>query len=322
MQKIVAANAMLEGNLNDVLVFTKVVDAGSFTSAAKEIGVPTSTVSRRVSRLEDHLGVRLLQRTTRKLNLTDAGRTYYERVSDAVAELGNAERELSEVTGAPKGRVRVTAPAEFHTFTPLIASFLESYPEVNVEFDLSNRNVDLVAEGYDVAIRAGRLADSSLIAHRLANSTMCLVASPQYLADHGTPQTVEDLKTHQCILFGPFIKSGVWTLQTKKESVRVPVRGRFATTSLVATREAAMGDLGIALIPKTGIARDLCHGRLFEVLPGVTLNEGALWVLYPSREHLAPAVRAFVDFVKENFSAFISDALFGATDPCPDEKKS
>ncbi len=299
-------------NLNDVLVFSQVVDAGSFTAAAKGLGLPTSTVSRRVARLEDQLGVRLLQRTTRKLSLTDAGRIFYDRASRIVSELEDAERAVGEMKAAPRGRLRVTAPVEMSGIADLLVRFLHAYPEVNIELDLTNRHVRMVEEGYDVAIRAGELSDTTLIAHRLAEASFVLVASPAYLALRGSPQQPVDLRQHDCIIFAPWSANASWLLSNKGRSQRVSVAGRLAVNHLEVVRSAAVAGLGIAMLPAVFVNPELEAGRLQQVLEGAGATSSSLWVIYPSRRNLPPAVRVFVDFLKTSFQQDLLGAVVSA----------
>ena len=291
----------MDRDLNDVLIFTKVVESGSFTAAARGLGLPNSTVSRRVARLEANLGLRLLQRTTRKLNLTEAGQLYYDRSAQAFAGLEEAEHILAETQSTPRGRVRITAPVEHSILMRLVTPFLEAYPEVRVDLELTNRHVNLVHEGFDVAIHAGQLADSSVVAYRLMDSPFQLVASPSYLDQHGEPLSIQDLSDHDCIVFGGSSSNTTWQLPGPAGTVKVPIRSRVAVNHFQGVRDAALAGLGIALLPSMVGGEDLRAGRLRVVLDGISPPPVPVWVLYPARQYLAPAVRVFVDFVKANF---------------------
>lgn len=293
-------------NLDDLLLFTRVVDVGSFTAAGRSLGLPTSTVSRRVARLEDRLGVQLLQRTTRKLNLTDAGRTYYDcglRVSN---DLEEAERAIAELQATPRGRLRATAPLELGPVTALVLDFLRAFPEVEVELELTNRHVDLVEEGFDVAVRAGNLPDSSLIAHKLADNELGLFASEAYVERRGAPRTPEEIREHDCIVFPPLAPNSTWSLRSNGKIVRVPLRGRLTVNHLIAAKDAAMGGLGIALIPTQFCVVELAAGQLQQLLPKACPPAGSIWLMVPSRRHLPARVRAFVDFLKNNYAAHLA----------------
>src|SRR5260221_6497207 len=189
-------------DLNEMLVFARVVQAGSFTTAAAALGMPKSTVSRKVSELEERLKARLLQRTTRKLSPTDAGRTYYDYCARIVGEIEDAERAVSSLQATPRGVLRVTAPVNVAFLGPIVSDYLKRYPDVRIDLFCTGRSVDLVEERFDLGIRAGALADSTLIARSLGMVKWFLVATPAYLKKHGRPQTPDDLKRHACLLFG------------------------------------------------------------------------------------------------------------------------
>src|SRR5262245_50525709 len=189
-------------DLNEMLVFARVVQAGSFTTAAAQLGMPKSTVSRKVSELEERLGSRLLQRTTRALSLTDVGRTYYDYCARIVGEIEEAERAVSSLQGTPRGLLRVTAPVNVSFLGPIVSGFLERYSEVQIELFCTQRSVDLIEERYDLGIRAGALVDSTLIARSLGTVRWFVVATRAYLKKHGRPRSPEELKEHRCVLFG------------------------------------------------------------------------------------------------------------------------
>ncbi|HEX2881045.1 MAG TPA: LysR family transcriptional regulator, partial [Polyangiaceae bacterium] len=190
-------------DLNEIAIFAQVVQAGSFTSAAAQLGMPKSTVSRKIAELEERLDSRLLQRTTRKLSLTDAGRAYYDYCARIVADIDEAERAVTSLQAIPKGLLRITAPINMGFLAPIISDYLKRFPEVNIDLFCTARTVDLVEERFDVGIRAGVLADSTLIARNLGTIKWFLVAGPGYLKERGRPRLPEDLKKHDCLLFGP-----------------------------------------------------------------------------------------------------------------------
>ena len=289
-------------DLNDLMVFTRVVDAGSFTAAADVLGLPKSAVSRRVARLEGEFGVRLLQRTTRRLSLTNAGRSLYDRGRRIRYDFEAAQQSLAELQEEPRGRLRVTAPVEFPGFPQLATDFLARWPKVQIEVDLTNRHVDLIKEGFDVAVRGGDLPDSTLVAQKLGDGQRLLVASPSYLGDRGVPQNIDDLGKHDCIGFGPWSAGASWTLTGPTGPIKVPISGRLSVNHLDAVRHAALAGFGIALLPTDWINADLAAERLKQILPNASPPGTALWAVYPSRKHVAPAVRVFVDFLKERFA--------------------
>ena len=274
--------------------------ANAVAAAGRAMGLPTSTVSRRVARLEDHLGARLLHRTTRKLSLTDAGHVYYDRGSAALADLEAIERSLADRQGEPRGRIRMTAPLGLAGLSPLVTQFLKAYPDVEIDLDLTNRRVDLIQEGYDLAIRGGRLRDSSLVARHLAEIAFVLVASPEYLERCGGPKGVAELRHHDCVILGSRADQATWTLEVRQRRIRVPVSGRFASNHWDGVRDAATSGLGIALLPEPHAREALHSGQLRRILPSARAPGGDFWVVYPSRRHVPAAVRGFVDFCAAN----------------------
>ncbi len=289
-------------DLDEIVIFTKVAQAGSFTRAARELGMPKSTVSRKVSELEARLGARLLQRTTRKLGLTDAGRVYFEHGARIAAELEAAQGAVSRLQSAPTGQLRVTAPLHFGFLGSIVAELLESYPRLSVELTCTDRIVDLVAEGFDVAIRAGAPADSSLVMKKLAESPRLLVASPGYLARRGRPRTPADLADHECALFGTAPAGRSWTLTRGGKSQAIAVSGRIAANDLDVVLAAVIGGRGIAVVPDFLSAAPLADGRLEQVLPDWAAPPVAVSALYPSTRHLAPKVAAFVELLARRMS--------------------
>lgn len=289
-------------DLNEVQTFVSVVEAGSFTLAAKQLGLPKSSVSRRIAHLEESLGVRLLQRTTRKLGLTDAGRVYHEEASRAVAMLRAAGSRVAEQEGAPHGIIRVTAPADAAApfLAELVARFVQRYPGIHVEVVLTGRTVDLVAEGFDIALRAGKLRDSSLVARKLVDASAALVASPAYLARRGTPHALGDLARHDCVLFRPVSGKNTWTVTGPDGPVSIDVTGPTGGDDFVFVRQLALADAGIALLPSLTTAADLAAKRLVPILPEYVARQGGFYLVYPSAQHLPKRVAAFRDFVMDN----------------------
>jgi DNA-binding transcriptional LysR family regulator len=280
-------------DLNDVLTFTQVVRSGSFTAAARKLGIQKSGASRRVSALEESLGVRLLQRTTRALRLTDEGRVFYDHCLRALAELEDGKLALGGTTATPRGVLRVTAPLSFGFLGPFVAEFLQRWPEVEVELVCTDRVVDLVEEGFDVAIRAGKLPDSSLIARRIGSLPRFLVASPSYLRRKRQPRLPADLASHECVSFGT--RRSSWLLQSEGESIEVPVSSRLLVNDFDLLRQAVIAGLGIGLLPEPDCALPLTEGRLKRILPAWTGVETPIHAVYPSSRHLSSKVKAFVD---------------------------
>src|SRR3954468_1318017 len=218
-------------DLNHVAVFARVVELQSFTAAAKQLGLPKSSVSRTLSRLEDELGVRLLQRTTRKLHLTEAGQAYYERARVALTGLEEAASAATNLSAEPRGTVRLSAPADVGILNlgELVARFVRKYPLVHVEISFSSRFVDLVAEGFDLALRAGKMADSSLVARKIGSDALGIYASANYLRRRGRPKTLADLADHDCVLFHGTNGKSEWHLTGPQGEERVTVRGPLNT---------------------------------------------------------------------------------------------
>lgn len=285
---------------NEMVVFCKVVETGSFVGAARTLGLPKSTVSRKVARLEERLGVRLLHRTTRVVRTTPVGQAYYERCASLVADAEDAERVVTSAQERPTGLLRITTSTLIgeRWLGSLVTEYLRANPDVRIDLLLTNRMVDIVDEGYDLAFRAGVLPDADLIARRLQRGRTVLVASPDYLAARGTPDSLDDLSDHDCIIVGNDSKRGVWAFA----DTRVAVSGRLAVNDIRMARDAALAGLGIARMPSFLVAEDLSSGHLTRVLPQVPDNFGGLYAVYPSRRHLSTAVRSFVDFVVDRFA--------------------
>lgn len=285
-------------------VFVLVVDEGSFTAAARRLAITKSYASKLVSRLEDRLGVRLLQRSTRRLTLTEPGRAYYERCTEVMQTLEQAESEATRLHAAPHGRLRVTLPTAFgvnYLIGPL-AEFKALYPELTLEAVFTDRYVDLLAEGFDLAIRAGELPDTQLISHRLATAEMFVCASKTYLQRRGTPKEPEELAFHECLLYAYHAVPNTWTLQGPRGEVSVQVEGTLVTNNARMLVEASAQGLGLIFVPVFHTAQSLQDGRLRRVLPGWQRSV-TLQALFPHARHVPVKVRALVDFLAERFRA-------------------
>ena len=283
-------------DLNRIAVYARVVEAGSFTAAAAALGVRKSSVSRAVAALEADLGIRLLQRTTRKLSVTDAGRAYYDRVRDALAGLEEGRQVVAALGTEPRGRVRVTAPvdlaAELATVT---AAFLRDHPEVQVEALLTARAVDLVEEGFDLAVRAGALGDSSLLARRLGDADLGLFASPAYLRTAGRPRRPADLGRHECVLHRAAGGVATWRLTGPDGEIEVAVRGRAETDEFAFVRSMLLAGFGIALAPVLLLQPLVKAGQLERVLPRWASRGSSLHLVWPSRRFEPAAVALYRD---------------------------
>jgi DNA-binding transcriptional LysR family regulator len=278
-------------DLNRVAVFHRVVEAGSFTAAAAQLGLRKSSVSRSVAALEGELGIRLLQRTTRRLSLTDAGRAYHDRTRDALAGLEEAREAVSALGTQPRGLVRLTAPVDLAAaLAEVTTPFLRAHPAVHVEAVLTSRLVDVVREGFDLAVRAGVLADSSLMSRRLGDTDFGLFASPAYLDAAGRPRRLADLTGHECVLYRAGGQTATWRLSGPRGEEQVTVRGRFETDEYGAVRAAVLSGFGIALAPIFVFGPHAERGELERVLPRLTLRGPAMHVVWPSRRFEPAAV--------------------------------
>jgi DNA-binding transcriptional LysR family regulator len=287
-------------DLNEIVVFSRVVHSGSFTAAARELGMPKSTVSRKVSDLEERLGARLLQRTTRKLSLTDVGQTYYQHAQRVVAEMEAAEQAVTRMQDVPRGLLRVTTPLNFGFLGPIVASFLKRYPEVQVDLVCADRVVDMIDEGFDLAVRAGQLSDSSMIARDLGALKSYVVASPKFLKRHGTPNTPEDLARFACVVFGAGADRARWKLLRDTKTTVISVAPRLTVNDFDFLEEATLAGMGIAMLPVFRCIRPLRERKLQRVVPEWCSAEIPLHVIYPSTRHLSPKVKAFSDHLREH----------------------
>jgi DNA-binding transcriptional LysR family regulator len=284
--------------LNDMALFVEVVKAKGFRSAAEAMGMPNSTLSRRVGALEKAIGLRLLHRTTRKIELTEAGQIYFERCKRIVDEARLAHEQLGEMLAQPSGVLRASFPVDFAVtyLAPLIAEFAGLYPGITFDFDLTSRRVDLVSEPFDVAIRMGESESSQLIARPLASITPYLYASPGYLERSGEPGKPADLERHECL--GIQRRTGSWILHDEKRSVTVSVGGRFTLNSVGMIRRLATLDMGLILMPEEIVADELAGGKLRRIMPewhGMPIPVYAV-----TETRLLPAkTQRFIEFLRE-----------------------
>lgn len=282
--------------------FAKVVDAGGFTAAARQLNLSRAMVSRLVQQLEDDLGTRLLNRTTRRLSLTEAGRAYHERCVALLNELATLDSSVTELSHEARGTLRVNAPVSFGALhvAPFVAGFLQVHARAAVELTLNDRFVNLVEEGYDVAIRIGQLADSSLVARRLAPVRLCVCASPAYLEAHGSPAEPADLVRHNCLTYRYSAQGDEWRFERGDARQSVRVRGNLDANSGEALLQAGLRGLGVVLQPTFIVADALRRGDMVPVLSEWTPPTLAVYAVYPHRRHLATKVRLFVDFLAEH----------------------
>lgn len=289
--------------LDEIAAFIHVVRAGSFTAAARQRGVPKSTLSRAVARLEEAMHGRLLRRTSRSIALTDAGRAFYDRAAPHIAGLADAAESALAGEDQPQGLLKITAPVDVGEsfLAELLVRFAARYPRIRVEVDLSSRRVNLVEEGIDVALRAaGKMDDATLVAKRVGGTEAQLFAAPAYLARRGAPAAPEDLAEHCVVLFRPVDGKNEITLAGPGGERKVKVEGRIAATDFTFVRAVLRTGAGIGMLPAFTAARDVSEGHLVRVLPAWSRAAGTLYVVYPVTKHLPKKVAVFRDFVLEN----------------------
>jgi len=279
-------------------VFVEVIEHESFTDAADSLGVSKSFVSKQISRLEDRLGVRLINRTTRQLHLTDAGAAFFDRAKRIVEDIDEAERSVMQLNTRPRGTLRISAPMSFglEYLSPVLNDFLCDHEELSLDLELSDRNVDLIDEGFDLAVRIANLRDSSFMARKLAPAELMVVASPEYLAKHGRPQKAHDLSDHMCMQYTYQASGTNWRLISPSgQDVSVPITGRIKANNGNVLRDAAVRGVGLAILPDFICTRDVAEGRLVRVLEDWSMGTRAIWAIYPHSRHLSAKVRACVD---------------------------
>jgi DNA-binding transcriptional LysR family regulator len=290
--------------LDDMAIFVEVVDAGGFTAASERLGLRKSTVSRRITALEEHLGARLLERTTRKLRLTEAGQEYHARCSRIVAEAREANQAVADARGTPRGTLRIATTQLFaETFLPpILAAYLARYRFTEVEIEFSQAKVDLVAGGFDLAIRIGPLQDSSLIARPLGKAMTGCFASPAYLRERGTPRAPGDLRTHDCILVGQSGSKEEWPFAGPEGARTISVSGRLRVGSLRVGHAIVRAGLGIARLPTFLVMEDVRAGLLVPVLAEWTPPSAPIHAVYPSNRQPSPKLQAFLDILRDKLA--------------------
>jgi DNA-binding transcriptional LysR family regulator len=289
--------------LDGVAAFAHVVDSGSFSAAAHRLGISKSAVSAHVQRLEERLGIRLLNRTTRRLSVTEAGAAYYRHCARILAEAAAAEQVASALQREPRGTLRISAPDSFGSMhvAPAVAAFLKRYPELSIDITLSPAHVNLVEEGLDLAIRIGALEDSPLVVRKLAPSRLVVCAAPAYLKEHGTPHEPGDLAEHNCLCTNLLPWGDEWRLVGKRGEVRVAVNGSFRSNSAEMLRAALLDDIGIAILPSWAVFEPLRSGALRRVLDAWEPPASTIYAVYPGNRLMSMKVRAFVDHLARCF---------------------
>ncbi|MBV8030304.1 MAG: LysR family transcriptional regulator [Betaproteobacteria bacterium] len=289
--------------LAEMSVFSRIVSTGSLSGAARELGISPAVVSRRLSALEARLGVRLVNRTTRSLRLTDEGATYYENCTRLLSEIEEADAAVAAGRSEPRGPLRVALPAAFGHLhvAPLVPRFAARYPNVQLLISLSDRNVNVIDEGFDLAVRIAKLADSSLAARRLAPNHRVVCASPDYLRRHGTPRTPDELVAHNCLTTSDLTMTWEYTAPGGDQG-SVRVTGRYACDNWEVLREWAIAGLGVALKSTWDIREPLRTGALVQLCPGYTFDtDVAIYAVYPHRRLLPAKTRAFIEFLADSF---------------------
>ena len=288
--------------LEDMRILSETVEAGSFTAAADRLGLSKQFVSKRIAALEKRLGARLLVRSTRRLRVTDLGLAYLERTQRILQEVDAAEQMVASQTATPRGVLRLSAPMTFSTLHlgPLIPAFMQRHPDVSLELELNDRAVDLIGEGYDMAVRIGTLADSSLVARRITAAQLITCASPGYLRQHGVPSSPEQLGAHACLVYG-HARRGEWVFRVGERTRKISVDGPMRSNNGEMLRDAAIAGLGLVNLPDFIVAAALADGRLVEVLETFRSEGFTVHAVYPQHRQSSLLVRLFSDFLVERF---------------------
>ncbi|GLO63115.1 LysR family transcriptional regulator [Vibrio sp. MACH09] len=277
--------------------FVAVAELESFTAASKKLDISTAQVSRQITALEKRLSCKLFYRTTRRVSVTDIGRVYYQHCRQVLDGLDEAERAISDLQTTPKGSLKMTAPGTYgeETVAPLVNEFLSLYPELDIQLNLSNQKQDLVAEGYDVAIRLGQLEDSSMMAQRLSSRTQYVCASPLYIKKYGVPHSLSELDKHNCLI-GTL---NFWRFRENNKEKHIKVKGNLSCNSGRALCDAAVKGIGIVQLPDYYVSEYIDSGELVTLLEGYREEDDHIWALYPHNRHLSSKVQMLVDFLKE-----------------------
>jgi DNA-binding transcriptional LysR family regulator len=286
-------------------VFKRAVDAGSFAAAARHFGISPEMAGNHVRGLEKHLGVRLLNRSTRRLNLTEAGGVYYERCTRILADIQDAEAEVGVLQASPRGLLRIAVPVTFGVLhvAPAVSDYITCYPEIRIDIVVSDRFVNLIEEGFEVAIRVGELQDSGLIARRLASARLIVCAAPSYLQRAGRPETPADLSRHACLIYTETATPEIWKFQSQDgRTETVHVSGPLTSTNPAFVHRMALAGHGVVRGPTFSLGADVAEGRLVPLLTGWRSHELSIHALYPHRSLLSAKIRSFVDFLAERFA--------------------
>jgi DNA-binding transcriptional LysR family regulator len=290
--------------IEDMRLFSHVASAKSFTGAAKLLGMPKQTLSRRIAELERALGAQLIHRTTRRLRLSDVGAAYAERCAELIRIAEDANRAVTDASDEPRGTLRLTADPVFGEafLADLVIDYAQRWPEVRMEVVLTRRRVDLLEEGFDLAFRIGDVDDPALAGRSLGPARVCYCASPGYVARRGAPRTPGELAGHECLVVASDGTPARWPFPGPKGSRLVPVSGRLVSSSFAMARSAALAGLGVALFPEFACAEDVRHKRLVRVIDGCMVEVGSVWLVHVTRRFLPARVRAFVELARDRFA--------------------
>jgi DNA-binding transcriptional LysR family regulator len=303
--------------MTSIETFVKVADSGGFSAAARVLNMSASMVTNHVRSLEERLGVRLLNRNTRKISLTEVGQSYYERAQQILADIEDADRSALALQTSPRGKLLLNTSIAMPPFlAPVIAEFVELYPEISIVMSMSDREVDLLEDGFDLAIRHMPLADSSMMSRRIATYHFILTGAPGYFAKYGIPKHPRDLATHNCLTFSNAVGGHDWRFSGPEGDLSVPVAGNMQSNSANALRLAAVHGQGVTILPSFLVADDLRAGRLMPVLNEFLNAEHAVSAIFPHRHRLSVKVRSFIDLLGKHFR---DDPAWA--DPCRDQRK-
>jgi DNA-binding transcriptional LysR family regulator len=290
-------------DLTAMAVFAAVAEAMNFGQAADRLGLSKSAVSKQLARLEQRLGARLINRSTRQISLTEVGETYYEYCARILDEAEAADLAVAQLQDGPRGRLRINAPMSFGTMhlAGAVTAFMQQYPEVGIDLDLNDSLIDLIDGGYDLAVRISQLGDSGLIARKLAQSRSLLLASPAYIEKHGAPTHPSQLRDHQCLIYANAPETAVWSFTKDGETAQSPVRGPLRANNGEILREAAMAGIGLLIDPTFITYQAIRSGDLVPIMSEWCTRQNGIHAVYPHREHLSPKVRVFIDFLAGHF---------------------
>jgi DNA-binding transcriptional LysR family regulator len=285
-------------------VFTAVVELGSFSEASRKLGINKSAVSKRISALETHLGVKLIQRTTRKLSLTEAGEQYYSYIYKAKYLVNEAEDAIASLQHSPKGHLKVSIPMVFGRLhiAPLLGEFMLDFPDIKLTLSMDDRLVDLLDEGLDMVVRIGALADSNLVARKLSPCRSVICASPGYLDKFGKPDTLADLKQHNCLYYSYFRAGIEWTFDGPEGPVRIKPEGNIQVNSSEVLKQLMLDDVGICQMPLFIVEKELISGKLMPILEQYHLPEHGVYAVYPQRAFMPAKLRVFIDFLERKLA--------------------